>query len=238
MSKVLDLVLAGTTSQFDADASLATTEFVQRSLGNMRAATGISGNTTLTATHVGQVIQLSNAGPYTVTLPLLSALPDGASIQFACSASGTITIQRQGSDTIHPNMGSAITSFTLKAGDSATLIKTNGVWGLLGGSAALRSSTGDFGAVMQRPGYQKLPSGLIIQWGTTPASSSSAGVATTFPLPFPNQCWIVDVQVSASSNGFMASMEAISTTGFTSSMYSNNTTRASGVTCYYIAIGY
>ena len=88
------------------------------------------------------------------------------------------------------------------------------------------------------PGYQKLPSGIIIQWGTTPASSSSAGVSTSFPLPFPNTCWTVNLQVSASSNGFMASVESISSTGFTSSMYSNNTTRAAGVTAHYVAIGY
>ena len=238
MSKILDLVLAGTPAQFDNDASLATTEFVQRGLGSVSATTAITGATTLTAAYAGRVLQVSSAGPYTVTLPLASAVADGTVITLVSSASGLITIQRQGSDLIYPNMGTGVQSFTLSTGDTAILARVNGVWGLIGGSAAMRKSSGDFGAVMDRPGYQRLPSGLIIQWGTTGASSSSAGVTQNFVAPFPNVCWTVNLQPSASSNGFMCSMEAISSTGFTFSMYSNNTTRAAGVTAYYIAIGY
>lgn len=238
MSKILDLVLAGTPTQFDADTSLATTEFVKTALGSMSASTAVTGATTLTAAHVGRVLQVSSTGPYAVTLPLASAVPDGAAITLVSSASGLITIQRQGSDLIYPNMGTGVQSFTLSTGDTAVLVRVNGVWGLVGGSAAMRKSAGDFGAVMDRPGFQRLPSGLIIQWGASGASSSSGGVTTNFTYPFPNVCWTVNLQPSASSNGFMASMEAISSTGFTFSMYSNNTTRAAGVTAYYVAIGY
>ena len=77
MSKILDLVLAGTPAQFDNDASLATTEFVQRGLGSVSATTAITGATTLTADHAGRVLQVSSAGPYAVTLPLASAVADG-----------------------------------------------------------------------------------------------------------------------------------------------------------------
>lgn len=237
MSKILDLVLAGTPEKFDADTSLATTEFVQTALGSMSASSAISAATTLTAAHVGKVLQVSSTGPYAVTLPLASSVPDGSMIMLVSSASGLITIQRQGSDLIYPNMGTGVASFTLSTGDTAILARVNGVWGLIGGSAGMRKSSGDFGAVMDRPGYQKLPSGLIIAWGTTGASSSSAGVTTNFAAPFPNVCWTVNLQVSASSNGFMPSLEAVSSTGFTFSMYSNNTTRAAGVTAYYVAIG-
>lgn len=238
MSKILDLVLAGTPPQFDNDTSLATTAFVQSALGNMAGSVVITGATVLTAAQVGKPFQVSGAGPYAVTLPLVASVPDGATIELVVSASGTITVQRQGSDQIYPNMGSAVNSFTLVAGDSAVLKKINGVWGLVGGSAAMRSSGGDFGALLARPGYQKLPSGIILQWGTTPASSASAGVATTFQIAFPNACWIVELQVSASNSGYMASVETQSTTGFTSSMYSATTTRAAGITAYYLAVGY
>jgi hypothetical protein len=238
MSRILDLVLAGTPAQFDNDASLATTEFVQRGLGSMSATTAITGATTLTAAHVGRVLQVSSSGPYAVTLPLASAVTDGAVITLVSSASGLITIQRQGSDLIYPDMGTGVQSFTLATGDTAILARVNGVWGLIGGSAAMRNSSGDFGASKASSGYQKLPSGLIIQWGTTAASSSSAGVAHTFATAFPSACVHVNLQVSASNSGYMASIETLSNTGFSFSMYSSTVTRAAGITAYWVAIGY
>ena len=38
-------------------------------------------------------------------------------------------------------------------------------------------------------GYQKLPGGLIIQWGI--AASTTIGVVVTFPIPFPTACFSV-----------------------------------------------
>jgi hypothetical protein len=37
-------------------------------------------------------------------------------------------------------------------------------------------------------GYQKLPGGLILQWGTYDAVAASSGTIT-FPIPFPNACY-------------------------------------------------
>lgn len=37
-------------------------------------------------------------------------------------------------------------------------------------------------------GYQKLPTGLYIQWGITGSVSSGATQAVTFPIRFPNIC--------------------------------------------------
>ncbi|WP_252408363.1 gp53-like domain-containing protein [Escherichia coli] len=38
------------------------------------------------------------------------------------------------------------------------------------------------------PGYQKLPSGLIIQWGPIDVSLTSQDTVTYFPIAFPNRC--------------------------------------------------
>lgn len=44
-----------------------------------------------------------------------------------------------------------------------------------------------FAASLTGNGYQKLPSGLIIQWGN--ATTDAAGVVTvTFPIPFTTAC--------------------------------------------------
>lgn len=40
-------------------------------------------------------------------------------------------------------------------------------------------------------GYQKLPNGLIIQWGISEAIGIDSQVTVNFPIPFPNACFIV-----------------------------------------------
>ncbi|MBN6416193.1 phage tail protein [Escherichia coli] len=75
---------------------------------------------------------------------------------------------------------------------------TQGVLDYLGlGEAAKRNvGTGanqipDMGSFMLSatvPGYQKLPSGLIIQWGPIDVPLTSQDTATYFPIAFPNRC--------------------------------------------------
>ena len=49
--------------------------------------------------------------------------------------------------------------------------------------AAGRKANGDFGASLATSGYQKLPSGLIVQWGG--ATTGAGGVvAWTLPIAF------------------------------------------------------
>jgi len=46
-----------------------------------------------------------------------------------------------------------------------------------------------FGSSLSAKGYQKLPSGLILQWGRFDVASTSGSVGTadvTFPIAFPN----------------------------------------------------
>lgn len=47
-------------------------------------------------------------------------------------------------------------------------------------------------------GYQKLPGGLIIQWGVSSASSSTGQATATFPIAFPNG--LINITVSEQSN--------------------------------------
>ena len=47
-------------------------------------------------------------------------------------------------------------------------------------------------------GYQKLPGGLIIQWGVSGASSSTGQATATFPIAFPNG--MINITVSEQSN--------------------------------------
>ncbi|MFN4328293.1 MAG: gp53-like domain-containing protein [Limnobacter sp.] len=44
------------------------------------------------------------------------------------------------------------------------------------------------GASLSANGYQRLPSGLIVQWGTSAAVAADATVTVTFPIAFPTAC--------------------------------------------------
>jgi hypothetical protein len=62
----------------------------------------------------------------------------------------------------------------------------------------------DFSALYNNNGYQKLPGGLILQWGSSNFPTSERTVTTKtvpFPIPFPNAC----LQVYATAAGHVTS---------------------------------
>lgn len=74
-------------------------------------------------------------------------------------------------------------------------------------------------------GYQKLPGGLILQWGR-----DNTGASVTFPIAFPNECFSV---VGSPSTNVEEYTSSITTTGF----YFGSNTGGMFVSCW-IAIGY
>jgi hypothetical protein len=77
-------------------------------------------------------------------------------------------------------------------------------------------------------GYQKLPGGIIIQWGT--GNSSTVGVATTLPINFPNSALQV---VATPVNSTVSVVSVVSTTSAVTI-----TSASSTPGCHFIAIGY
>lgn len=57
-----------------------------------------------------------------------------------------------------------------------------------------------FAASLTGNGYQKLPSGLIIQWGVMP-SGVAGGQNITYPIPFPNAVFVLTATVRAPASG-------------------------------------
>jgi hypothetical protein len=177
---------APTPAQFDNDTSIATTAFVQRALGNFSGMGSLSANTTLVAADVGKNIEVANATTaFTVTLPVADGtIADGGVFHFHNDNVVAVTIARQGTDQIH--VGNGLTnSFVLQRGDDVSLIKgSTGYWHCIGGTVKARYSDGDYGKSLVANGYQKLPSGLIIQWGR--ATVDVNGSTITLPIAFPN----------------------------------------------------
>ena len=82
-------------------------------------------------------------------------------------------------------------------------------------------------------GYQILPSGLILQWGSTGSIPNDTPTSVSFPIAFPNAALSVTCSdVFASSHSAIWSCYGWTTTGFTGRPDTN------AATAQYVAIGY
>ena len=67
--------------------------------------------------------------------------------------------------------------------------------------ATMQTFADEFASSLAASGYQKLPSGLIIQWGIAGAVAAGQSALVTFPISFPNVIWsIVPCGMSASNS--------------------------------------
>jgi hypothetical protein len=81
-------------------------------------------------------------------------------------------------------------------------------------------------------GYQKLPGGLIMQWGTF--SQTGAITTVSFPISFPNACWNVQQTLANGASVSGPAVGSVTASGFVSirdPAVGNND-------CYFFAIGY
>lgn len=171
-----------TAAQFDVSRSAATAEFVQRALGNYASARGISGSTQLTLADIGCSIGMGGNAAYTVTLPDATAVPSGATISLHCRNSAAVTVASKTGTQISPQ-GAYLGSITMNGGESATFVRESGVW-VVYGTAALKYSAA-YGAQFATNGWQKFPSGLIVQW-VVGGSDANGNMTVSLPMMFPN----------------------------------------------------
>lgn len=219
-------------ARFANNKQLATTEAVREALGSFASALSYTGNTTLTENAVGKPISINAAG-IDLVLPLASSVPSGATIMvFGNGLAGTVS--RQGADLIQSGSAGSITSIAVGAYDVAMFINMGGIWYLLGGEAHQKVSSA-FGSSLSANGYQKLPSGLILQWGVTAGVTTS--IAITFPIAFPNGVLGTGYGGKISSDAATyngVGFNGISTTGMT--FFTGTGTAGAGVRWF--AIGY
>jgi hypothetical protein len=85
-------------------------------------------------------------------------------------------------------------------------------------------------------GYQKLPSGLIVQWGIA-TNSSSADVNVTYPIAFPASLYSINITPQAATVGAFCAHNTQGLTSFNFSTWSAAATRATATPNHWIAIG-
>jgi hypothetical protein len=151
------------------------------SSGGFRDYATISVNTTLTDADLGKVFGIS--GSTSVTLPVSNAGNKGKAVTLynLNSTSIDVSVLRQGTDLLTPN---AATSHVIGQFDAAKYVSDGaGGWKMVSGSAMNRYAA-NFASPAGGNTYQRLPSGIIVQWGSVAISGGSGTI--TFPTAFPN----------------------------------------------------
>lgn len=218
---------APTAPQFDNDTSLANTEWVTRRGVEFADYVQITDtNATLGAAHIGKFIQVSSlTGTLTITLPLTTSVPLRSVITLVSTANNPVTLACQGSDKISSN-GAAISDNRLRTGETVTLVAgPANTWMIAGGTMGLKDSA-LFAASLADPGYQRLPSGMIMQWGY-----SSSWSPVVFPIAFPT------ATLSVISTPVFPTQHEHGVSNVTSTGFSPSTNGATSP-FYYIAFGH
>lgn len=194
-----------TAPQFDNDTSVATTGFVQRALGNFAAANSFAQDETLSVAKTGQYLLPNSTTITRVYLPIASAAgftigSRGEAYHIQNTAPQPIAVTPQSTDSIFisgASLGAGV-ALALPVGSEVTLVRISGTAWAAFGTGALRGSA-DFTANLAANGYQKLPSGLIIQWATF--TTNASGLTNwTFPQAFPTAMLHVEATLQASTS--------------------------------------
>jgi hypothetical protein len=191
LKNAVDNIVGGLTNfvtrpQFESTQRPATTEFVRREIGNLRGQATFGAAGALTAAHAGMRVLIQTNG--VITLPLSSTVPPGTAFLLVASSGFSPTIQASGADSI--SVSGTITAVVLPERTSLYLVAGAASWfGELGDYALARSPL--FGSLQATSGFQRLPSGLIMQWGQlgAPGSLADETITATFPLAFPTACF-------------------------------------------------
>lgn len=219
--------IISTPPQFDNSTKLATTEFIKRAMGGLRGIVGKAAAGALGVADVGMLVEINAA--VALTLPAANTVPAGEGFLLHSTIAGASAV-RAGADVIYTGVGAnSVSSLAINRGEHLWLL-SNGAngWYIGGGSAAL-SFADCFGGSVASPGWQKLPSGLILQWGNN--SFSTGGSAITFPIAFPNSLYGIMLGQGGNGGGYIFS-QSQTLSGFSGYVSAGTTT-----THWWLAVG-
>lgn len=175
-------------ARFDVSAKLATMAALQARGQQFSGFWSFSGSTPGVVAHVGGVVHCSGATTNTYSLPdaTANAIPVGAVIRVRNWGITNLSLGVQGADKMQENIDGAWTAATRSIPPDSHVdcmyIGTN-YW-LLTGTGVV-GKTRPWASLLGASGYQKLPSGLIMQWFTANFASAFKAAAFNLPIAFP-----------------------------------------------------
>lgn len=233
--------LVGTLTPAPGDKSfnLANTEFVNSVMGSYRGYLQVNSALVLSAAQIGVSLQMASAASQ-ITLPLANSVPAGSAYHVINTWSTAKEVFKQAADTLYAG-GSLKSSLSLGFGESATIVSNGAnIWFVVAGTELLKTAD-MFGSSKARNGWQKLPGGLIIQWGRTPDSAAS-DIFVPFPIAFPNAYFSLTFgndSVGAQNLNVRTTTQSVGLGGFFyAAKYSGSSANISGFGADFITIGY
>lgn len=148
-----------------------------------RGATIISASQTLIAADMGRCLVFNGGTAITLTMPAISAVPEGAAIEIINTGTANVTITRAGSDQIDTGPSTAA-SLVVPPSHSAKLLRATGSSNWHPVSLPASALNTAFGASLGSNGWQRLPLGLILQWGTLTLTGGDAYTTVTLPIAY------------------------------------------------------
>lgn len=164
--------------------------------------TSFSGSTAGTLAHVGGVVHCSGAGVNAYSLPdaIANNVAPGSVIRVQNWGITNLSLGVQGADKMQENIDGSWTATTRSIPPDTYVdcmyIGTN-YWLLTGPGVV--GKTRPFGALLAPFGYQRLPSGLIIQWQTANFAGAFKSIVYNLPFAFPNQNFGCNVSLTDSA---------------------------------------
>lgn len=143
-----------------------------------------STDATLTSADLGKFVILDkNASTQLINLPDSSSVPTGTAYTFLVTGYGA-TITPYGSEHIY-GFGSPVSSVALGTMDTLKLVARSASGGWLAEHGTTQAGqSAAFKNAKSVNGYQRLPSGLIVQWGEISVSANS--FSASYPITYPN----------------------------------------------------
>ena len=222
-----------TSAQFDSSMKPASTAFVQRALGNMAGQTSYNASATIALSDAGKSITFTGStASQTLTLPAIAGMPAGSGYEFLNQATVPVTLKGNSSENIGANTlagNSLANTLIINPGDSVFIASGTSTWFTIG-----FASSKQFPSSLAANGYQKLPSGLIIQWGSSTITAGTANTVT-FPITFPTAC-VRALPVPTGTGG--TASQYMQPTSITPSQATFNVNAGGPWNYGYIAIGY
>lgn len=212
------------------------TLFGYGALGSYKTAVNLTGTNTLIASNAGEFIDWDGNG--TLTLPDAGAVPPGTVIavkKYSGADSGTFGTQNSNVIVFPDSTPVSSWAIGFNTGFVVFIALDSTQWGAACGDLVLQYSV-YFAKSFTANGYQILPSGLMVQWGSVTTNSSGAGTFT-FPVAFPNA--FMGAVCNSVGNGLVfsgiSSGATTSACGVTTTQYTGAGTPAP---VYVIAWGY